>query len=157
MAEGRYSTSGQVFHQEVRKRVPRAQTATLDASMSRQDLDEAMGKLSGCRSVVVAAFASAGAYRETVGLAGELPYALEALIASARPLLLVALGSPYLLGSFPAAAASIATFSTVPPSEIAAVKALFGEIEISGRLPVSIPNLAERGSGLTVAATRAPR
>ena len=33
-------------------------------------------------------------------------------------------------------------------SEVAAVKALFGEIPIRGHLPVSIPNIAQRGAGL---------
>jgi hypothetical protein len=34
------------------------------------------------------------------------------------------------------------------PSEIAAVKALFGEIPISGRTPVSIPGFAQIGDGI---------
>jgi len=40
------------------------------------------------------------------------------------------------------------TFSNATVSEIAAVKALFGEIAIRGRLPVTIPNVAQRGAGL---------
>jgi beta-N-acetylhexosaminidase len=36
----------------------------------------------------------------------------------------------------------------VPVSEISAVKALFGEIPISGRLPVEIPGVAQLGDGL---------
>jgi hypothetical protein len=31
---------------------------------------------------------------------------------------------------------------------MAAVKALFGEIAIRGHLPVSIPNVAQRGAGI---------
>ena len=50
----------------------------------------------------------------------------------------------------------MATFSTVPLSEIAAVKTLLGEIDIRGRLPVSIPGLAAYGEGIQVRATRAP-
>jgi len=51
--------------------------------------------------------------------------------------------------------AYLATFSTVPPSERAAVKALWGEIDIRGHLPVSIPGLANLGDGIQVKATRA--
>jgi len=43
----------------------------------------------------------------------------------------------------------------VPPSEMAAVQALFGEIDIRGHLPVSIPGLANYGEGIQVPATRA--
>jgi beta-N-acetylhexosaminidase len=40
------------------------------------------------------------------------------------------------------------TFSNATVSELAAVKALFGEIAVHGRLPVSIPNVAQRGAGI---------
>ena len=154
MPESRASTEGQVFTQEVRKRVPRAALATLDPSMSRTDGDDALAKLPGCQSYVVAAFASVGANRGGVGLAGELPHAIETLVASGKPVALAALGNPYLLRDFPRVAAYLATFSTVPPSEIAAVRALFGEIDIRGHLPVSIPGLANYRDGIQVQSTR---
>ena len=155
MVENRYSSDGQVFTQEVRKRAPRAALASLDSSMSRDALEDAIRGLPACQSYVVAAFATVSAYRGSVGLAGELPHAVETLIASAHPVALVALGNPYLLRSFPGVAAYLATFSTVPPSEIAAVEALFGEIDIRGHLPVSIPGLANYGDGIQVRAARA--
>lgn len=48
------------------------------------------------------------------------------------------------------------TYSTVQPSEIAAVKALFGDIPIQGRLPVTIPGIAKYGEGIKLAAVAAP-
>jgi beta-N-acetylhexosaminidase len=39
------------------------------------------------------------------------------------------------------------TFSNATVSEIGAIKALFGEIPIRGHLPVTIPNVAQRGAG----------
>ena len=67
-------------------------------------------------------------------------------------MILISLGNPYLLRGFPKVHAYLATFSTVPPSEIAAVKALFGEMAIGGHLPVSIPGLARYGDGIAVPA-----
>jgi beta-N-acetylhexosaminidase len=61
---------------------------------------------------------------------------------------MVALGNPFLIRSFPTVAAYLALYSTVAPSEIAAVKTLFGEIAIRGRLPVSIPEIAQYGEGI---------
>ncbi len=156
MAESRYSTEGQIFAQELHKRAPHAAVAALDASLSRGDLDDALRKLPACASYVVAAFASVSAYRGSVALAGELPGVVETLAATGKPLALVSLGNPYLLRGFPTVTAYLATFSTVPPSEIAAVKALVGEIDIRGRLPVSIPGLAAYGEGIQLRATHAP-
>lgn len=155
MAEGRYSSEGEIFAQEVRKRAPSAGQATLDPSMTREGMDDAVRKLAGCEAYVVAAFSSVAGYRGSVGLAGELPQMIEGVAASGKPVALVALGNPYLLRNFPGVAAYLATFSTVGPSEIAAVRALFGEIRIGGHLPVSIPGAAQYGEGLTVQATGA--
>jgi beta-N-acetylhexosaminidase len=154
MPESRFGAEGQLFTQQVRKRSPRVTIVNLDPSMPRGLIDETLGRLSACGSYAVAAFAQVTASRGTVGLGGELPHAVETLIASGKPVTLVALGNPYLLRNFPNVSAYLATFSTVPPSEAAAVKALWGEIPIRGHLPVSIPGLARHGDGIVLGAKR---
>jgi beta-N-acetylhexosaminidase len=61
---------------------------------------------------------------------------------------MIALGSPYVAQEFPEVQNYLCTFSNEKVSELSAVKALFGEIPIHGRLPVSIPNIAQRGMGI---------
>jgi len=156
MPESRQSTEGQLFSQEIRKIAPRAVVTTWDSAFSREQVDEAVGRLMGCESYVVAAFASVGAYRGTVGmLGGELPRALEALISSGKPVALIALGNPYVLRNFGNVTAYLATYSNVAPSEIAAARATLGEIAIGGHLPVTIPGQAAYGEGIQLRATRA--
>jgi beta-N-acetylhexosaminidase len=58
------------------------------------------------------------------------------------------MGNPYLAADFPRTENYMCTFSNASVSELSAVKALFGEIAIRGHLPVSIPNVAQRGAGL---------
>jgi beta-N-acetylhexosaminidase len=154
MTESRYSTDGVTFAQEVRKRAPKAMVTALDGSISRAQVDDAMGKLAGCAQYVVAAFAPVNAGAGTVGMSSELSRAIEGLEAAGKPVALVALGSPYLLRAYPKVTAYVATFSTVAPSETAAVKALWGEIAIRGHLPVTIPGEARYGEGIQLAATR---
>ena len=157
MPEGRYSDEGLVFAQEVRKR-SRDSVTSLDPSLSRQDVDDAVHRLpANCTGIVVAAFASVNSGRGSVGLAGELPHAMEQLLALGKPVTLIALGNPYLLRNFPGVAAYLATFTTVPPSEVAAVKGLWGEVAVRGHLPVSIPGLAQLGEGLQPPAAGAGR
>jgi beta-N-acetylhexosaminidase len=60
----------------------------------------------------------------------------------------VAMGNPYLAADFPKIENYMCTFSNASVSEIAAVKALFGETAIRGHLPVSIPKIAQRGAGI---------
>ncbi len=148
MPESRYSVEGQAFNIEVRKRSAAAPITSIDSSMPAETVDAALAKLQGCPQYLIAAFSSVASGRGSVGLAGELPRAIESLTATGKPVTLVALGNPYLLRNFPKVSAYLATFSTVPPSETAAVKALWGEIEISGHLPVTIPGLANYGDGI---------
>ena len=152
LAEGRFATGGQVFLQEVRKRAPQAATTLLDPTMPAAALEEAVRKTESCGAVVVAAYASVAAFRGTAALPGEYPKFIESLTATGKPVVLVALGNPYMFRGFPNAAAYLATFSTVPTSETAAARALWGEIPIAGRLPVSIPGVAAYGAGITVPA-----
>jgi len=154
MAEGRFSAEGQIFAQELRRRLTRPALVTIDASMPREVMDREMQRLTGCDAYAVAAFASVSAGRGSVGLSGDLPRVLEGLTASGKPVALIALGNPYLLRNFPDVAVYLATYSSVPPSEVAAVRALFGEITIRGHLPVTIPGLAALGEGILVQATR---
>jgi len=164
LSESRYSAEGQAFTNEVRKRVDapsakppaRAAILTLDPSIPRQQIEDSLSKFAGCETYTVAAFAAVTANRG-IGLGGDLGHAIEIITATGKPIVMVALGNPYLLRSFPQVNAYLATFSTVPPSEIAAVRALFGEINIRGHLPVAIPGLAGYHDGIQLTGTKAIR
>ncbi len=54
-------------------------------------------------------------------------------------MVLISLGNPYLLRSFPDVAAYLTTYSPTVMSETAAARAVVGEIPITGRMVVSIP------------------
>src|SRR6185312_9311092 len=72
----------------------------------------------------------------------------KVLEAAGKKAVMVAMGNPYLADDFPSVPTYICTFSNAPTSETAAVKALFGEIPIRGKMPVTLPNIAQRGTGI---------
>jgi beta-N-acetylhexosaminidase len=148
LVERRQSQYGQRIIDEVRKRAPQMRVAVLDASLPGAALADAAGDTARCHAIAVTTFVTASDTRNTVALGGDLGPFLEKLTAGPAPVVLVSLGSPYLLASFPKAAAYLATFSVASTSEIAAVKALFGEIPITGHLPVTIPGFARYGDGI---------
>lgn len=153
LAESHYSNEGLAFTQEVHKRSPDALVLTLDPSLPDAALDVAAQRTSFCDATVVGAFASVAAARGNMALPAGFPRLMDTLLATGKPMTLISLGNPYLLRSYPKVAAYLTTFSTVAPSEIAAVKAIFGEMAIRGKLPVTIPDLAKYGDGIQMAAT----
>ena len=152
LAESHYSNEGVVFTQEIHKRSPDALVLTLDPSLPDPALDVATQRAGFCDATVVGAFVPVAA-RANLAVSAGYAKLIDTLIGSGKPMTLIAFGNPYLLRSFPKVAAYLTTYSTVAPAEIAAVKAIFGEMPIRGHLPVTIPDLAKYGDGMQLAAT----
>jgi len=150
LTEGRRSQQGIRLIDEVKKRAPTVTTTVLDPGMSKADLDQVSEKTVSCTEIVAAAYVTVAAYRGNVVLAGGYPDFLNGLIAGKIPVTLVALGNPYLVRGFPNVSAYLTTYSPTPTSETALAKAIFGEIAITGHLPVTIPGVAKLGDGIQV-------
>jgi beta-N-acetylhexosaminidase len=147
LVEGRYTQQGRSLLAEVEKRAPQVKTFLLDPQASQAEID-AVTNDSSCSRFIVVPFVSVAAYRGNVSLAGNHGLVMERLVFKGKPLAIAAMGSPYILRHHAQAGTMIATFSTVETSEVALARALFGEIDFSGRLPVSIPGIASLGYGL---------
>lgn len=150
LREARASTVGFRMATEVQSRAPGTRLMVVDSSLPLAALDAAVGDTIACPSVIVETSASPSANRGTVALGGDLGPFVQHLAERGSPVVLVSLGNPYLLASFPKAAAYVATFSSTVPSEVSAAKALFGDIAITGRTPVSIPGFAMLGDGIQI-------
>ncbi|MBZ5634984.1 MAG: hypothetical protein LAO55_17825 [Acidobacteriia bacterium] len=146
VTELRISQFGQRTMQEFRRRVPNGRVVALDTSLPLAALEATAGDMTACSAIVAASFASVSADLKDVK-----PF-LTALSMSPVPLVLLPFENPYLLTSIPNATAFVTTFSSSLPSEIAAVKALFGEIPITGHTPVTIPGFAQLGDGIQLPA-----
>src|ERR1700723_416333 len=74
------------------------------------------------------------------------------MIAAGKPTVVIGFGSPYLVTTFPDAPVWLAEFSTNDVLQRAAVRALFGQGPIQGKIPVTVPGVVKRGDGLRIAA-----
>jgi beta-N-acetylhexosaminidase len=148
LTENRYGQQGRRFAEEIRSRTPAMRLQLLDPELSPVEAEELIEKAGGCNTHIVAAFVSVAAYRGDTALRGNYPAFVRSLIAQQKPIALISLGSPYLLRSFPGVSAYLSTFSPAPSTETAAAKAILGVIGITGRLPVSIPDIAKYGDSI---------
>jgi beta-N-acetylhexosaminidase len=146
--QSRASVSGTRFAQEFARRAKEARIVTVDSTMPESAMEAEVGDVSKCSAIVISANVAVAAYRGDVALGGDLAPFVQKLTEGPAPVVMVAVGNPYLLASFPKVAAYLATFSITVPSELSAVKALFGQMAITGRMPVSIPGFAAIGDGI---------
>ncbi|MEU5995350.1 glycoside hydrolase family 3 protein [Spirillospora sp. NPDC047418] len=73
---------------------------------------------------------------------------VKALIATGKPVIVIAVRDPYDIAWFPGAATYLATYSYTAEALRSAGKVLFGELDPRGRLPVAVPVRDEPGAVL---------
>jgi beta-N-acetylhexosaminidase len=106
----------------------------------------------GADVTLVTAFVRTASYRGSVGLGEDQLALVRSLAESGRPVILVVLGSPYVLTAVPEVPCQILTYDSSRAFTSVLPGALVGECPLTGRLPVTLPGLAERGHGLQIPA-----
>jgi beta-N-acetylhexosaminidase len=149
--------AGRIFERQLKSRVPDANVIYTDPALATAMGPDVLNAVQQAQKIVVAVYASPtagkvvqanGVARNSVALPEPSAELLHRILTSnGQKTIVLAMGNPYLARDFPEVQNYLCTFSAAPVSEVSAVKALFGEIEIRGRLPVTIPGIAARGAG----------
>ena len=153
------SDSGRTLDQQIRLRIPDASVIYVDPRSAAGMTQPVMDAARQAKTVIAAVFIvpvagrvvsnAAGGSANQVALPNVSAVLLQTVVqAAADKTVVVAMGNPYIGDQLPEVQTYLCTFSNATVSEISAVKAMFGEIPMPGRLPVTIPNIAERGMGL---------
>jgi len=153
---------GRVLDQQVRARVRDAQVIYIDPRSAAGLTTPVMAAVQAAQVVIAAVYEVPvagtvmrnpdGTLTNAVAAQSASTSLLQAVLRSAaEKTVVVALGNPYIAAQLPEVQTYVCTFSNAPVSEMSAVKAIFAEIPMPGHLPVTIPNVAERGAGLTSA------
>jgi beta-N-acetylhexosaminidase len=127
----------------------KVQTLVLDDRSTEVDVQKALELARGADVVVVSLYGRVrtGQVR-SVGIPDAGARALTTLISSKAPLVGISFGNPYLLQSFPELRTYMVVYGDMPSLQQAAARAVLGKIDISGKLPISLPGLYPRGTGI---------
>jgi len=151
--------SGRMLEHQILARVPDARVIYVDARSAAGMKPSVVEAVEAAEHVIAAVYvvptagkamrAAGGDLKNTVAMDDATGSLLTAILdrAASRTVVL-AMGNPYVVQDFPAIQNYVCAFSNATVSETAAVKAIFGEIPISGHLPVTIPGIASRGEGI---------
>ena len=135
---------------EMRKRLAEAPaTFLLDPLSTAADFETTLAGTAAAQEVVVSVFARFQSGKGSIGIPDAARAAVARILSGSAPAVVVVFGSPYLLSDFPQARSALLAWGSQSEMQAAAARALFGEAAIEGRLPVTIPAIAERGAGIS--------
>ena len=141
---------------ELRQRVPDARIFVVNATTAFYQEDRILTAVSHATRVIAIAEAVPKPKRTTEGHSGgsagldskPLQLLSKIIETAGSKTIVAAFGNPYIASGVRGIQTFICTFSNTSQSAESLVKALFGEIATHGKLPVSIPMVAARGTGL---------
>lgn len=133
---------------EVSKQVPGVRSVLLDPGTTPEEMQRIIARADSAQAVIVGMFVRWGDYRGTISLPDTTAGFLNQLFRIDTPIAVIAFGSPYLLRQIPDAPSYLCAYQTDTLAVSAAVRAIFGEIPLTAKLPVSIPGLYEFRDGI---------
>ena len=125
--------------------------AYIQENSTPEQIEAARQAVSGADVVVVGLYGRvrSGA-RNSVGIPDGGGAILRGLIAARKTVIGVSFGNPYVLGSFPEMDTYLVAYGDMPSLQRAAGRGLTGQQDITGRLPITLPGLFPRETGVQI-------
>jgi beta-N-acetylhexosaminidase len=131
------------------------ETIVLDERSTDNEVQKAIEKAQAADVVLASLYGRVRSGQKlSVGIPDTGARALSAAIAAKKPIVGISFGNPYLLQSFPGLRTYIVAYGDMPSLQQAVARALLGEIDVVGKLPISLPGLYPRGTGIQVKKTK---
>ncbi|PYS36001.1 MAG: hypothetical protein DMF75_01990 [Acidobacteria bacterium] len=125
------------------------ETIVLDDRSSDAEIRKALDSAGKAEVIIVSMY---GRVRTGQARSVALPEpgmkALNELIDRKAPIVGISFGNPYLLLSVPKLQTYLVAYGDMPSLQEAAAESLVGKIDLTGRLPISLPGLYPRGTGI---------
>ncbi|HEX8887819.1 MAG TPA: hypothetical protein VF779_01500, partial [Pyrinomonadaceae bacterium] len=118
----------------------RWRTRLIESSAEAANIEQVLAGVKDCDVVLVAVCARVTAYKGSAALGPAHAAVLRALDEANVPTVAAVLGNPYVLPHIPQRATTLLTFESALQAEIAAIRAIAGEVPARGRSPVKLPS-----------------
>ncbi len=140
---------GNTFTQALRGLGLNAERIVIDERSTTKEVSEAIEKAKNSELVIAGLFGRvrSGA-KNSVGLPDTGARVLREVLQSKPETINVSFGNPYLLKNFPEMKTYIVAYGDMTSLQRSAARALSGEIDFLGKLPISIGENYPRGTGL---------
>ncbi|HTH38057.1 MAG TPA: hypothetical protein VL572_08825, partial [Pyrinomonadaceae bacterium] len=86
--------------------------------------------------------------KNSVGVPENGAAILREALAANKKVIGISFGNPYVLGAFPEMKTYLVAYGDMPSLQRAAARSVLGLQDITGKLPISLPGLHPRGTGI---------
>ena len=131
----------------IAERIP-VRSVQIDESDKKPVLDAIIKSIPNNSQILINAFVSPKEWKDRIFFPDNETYFVRELLKKSDRIILASLGTPYLLQDFSEVSTYICAYKGSSIMQNALADALLGFKDISGRLPVTIPDLYEIGSGM---------
>lgn len=133
----------------------KVETVVLDERSSDAEVQKALERAKGADVVIASLYGRVRTGQtNSIGLPEAGTRALSSLLQAKTPVIGISFGNPYLLQSFPSLPVYLVGYGDMPSLQSAAARAIAGEIDVTGRLPISLPGSYPRGTGIQIKVAR---
>jgi beta-N-acetylhexosaminidase len=144
----REGAPSRTFLPELKKRWPNVTAIELSDRTTADEFDLVRTMARRADAIVASTFVRIASYSGRMDLSASQLALLESLAGLNKPFVAVLFGNPYTATFLHKLPALLLTYEEFDGMESAAVRALAGEAPISGKLPVSLPEMFPIGHGL---------
>ncbi len=124
-------------------------SAYIQENTLQQQIDTARKVVSEADVVIVGLYGRvrSGA-KNSVGVPENGAAILREALAANKRVIGISFGNPYVLGAFPEMRTYLVAYGDMPSLQRAAARAIMGTQDITGKLPITLPGLHPRGTGI---------
>jgi len=151
VTEGLENESEEFFQSLIQEKYPDLMRALVHEQTNDDYYENILKEVQKVDLIILSSFIKVKAYQGTVSLSKKHEAFIQKILSMKIPSLLISFGNPYLLSIFPKINAYLCGFGDTKTTQKAMLKALIGEIEIQGKLPISIPKTKFKvGDGIKI-------
>jgi beta-N-acetylhexosaminidase len=148
LSDGSSREYGRDFVEGLRQLYASVDVAHVNRASSSASVEDAVKLSRRGDLVILPAYVSLGAWKGQLGLPKPVKGFLLKISSVKKPVIAISFGDPYIVSEFSTPSAVLCAYSSLRTIEMAVVAALRGEVDIRGKLPVSIPPQFKRGDGI---------
>jgi beta-N-acetylhexosaminidase len=145
----REGAPSRAFIPALKQRWPNVTAVEISDRTTASELDLVRALAQRADAIVASVFVRIASYSGRMDLSPGAAGLLDAFADGGKPFVTVVFGNPYVAMAIPKVPAVLLTYESFDAMEVAAVRAIAGEIPIGGTLPITMPGVYPFGHGLT--------